>query len=73
MGFDRSMGSSPHAIFAFLRHRAWGNGPTVGLSVPQGHQAIEDYRAHRIERDLRLVMKALEADHLFGHKYRSGQ
>ena len=70
-GFDRSMGSAPHAIFAFLRHRACGNGPTVDLSVPQGHQAIEDYRAHRIERDPRL--KAPEANHSCGHKHHSGQ
>lgn len=71
MGFDRSMGSTPHAMFAVLRHRACGNGPTVDLSVPQGHQAIEDYRAHRIERCLRLGTRTLAADHLFAHRYRS--
>lgn len=69
MGFGRSMGSTPHAMFVVLRHRAWGNGPTVGLSVPQGHQAIEDYRAHRIGTDLGLLTKNL--DHSFRHSCRS--
>jgi hypothetical protein len=73
MGFDRSMGSTPHAMFAVLRHRACGSGPTVGLSVSRGHQAIEDYRAHRIERDLRLVTRYLEANRLFGHRNHSVQ
>lgn len=72
MGFERSMGSTPHAMFAVRRHRAWGNGPTVGLSVSRGHQAIEDYRAHRIERDLGLVT-ALEANHSSSHRKNSIQ
>ena len=73
MGFERSMGSTPHAMFAVRRHRAWGNGPTVDLSVSRGHQTIEDYRAHRIERDLGLVTTALEAFRSSAHRKNSIQ